>query len=237
MKALILSDIHANYPALKTVIEKDGSYDKLIFLGDVVDYGPHPKECLTFIRENADYYVLGNHDNALGFDTDCNCMGSFREYSIETRKWHKTILDKDDIKFLRSMPTLSTAHFDNNDFFLAHASPQGDISKYLNEKQIEDEIQNVIAEFILVGHTHVQYRKQFNFTMVVNPGSVGLARDGGQACYAVYENGKIDLKRIDYDVEKTINDLFKSPVPQSCKEGLKKILLHKNEKDFSSASE
>ena len=44
MKTLILSDIHANYPALKAVLEQDGSYDKLIFLGDVVDYGPHPKE-------------------------------------------------------------------------------------------------------------------------------------------------------------------------------------------------
>jgi len=230
MKALILSDIHANYPALKAVLDKDGSYDKLIFLGDVVDYGPHPKECVKFIKENADYYVLGNHDNALGFDTDCNCMGSFRLYSIETRAWHKTLLDKEDIKFLCSMPTLTTAHFDDRDFFLAHASPQGDISKYLNEKEIENEIQGLIAEFILVGHTHIQYKKQFGNTLIVNPGSVGLARDGGEACYAIYENGKIELKRIDYDVGKTINDLFKSPLTLTTKEGLKKVLLHKNEK-------
>ena len=240
MKALILSDIHANYPALKAVLDKDGSYDKLIFLGDVVDYGPHPKECLTFIKENADYYVLGNHDNALGFDTDCNCMGPFREYSIETRKWHKTILDKDDIKFLRSMPIITTAHFDNNDFYLAHASPQGDISKYLNKKQIETEIQNLIAEFILVGHTHVQYKRQIGNTLVINPGSVGLARDGGEACYAVYEtcldqrkagrDGNVTLKRIDYDVEKTIHDLFMSPISLSTKESLKKVLLHKSGK-------
>lgn len=230
MKTLILSDIHANYPALKAVLEQDGSYDKLIFLGDVVDYGPHPKECVKFIKENADYYVRGNHDNALGFDTDCNCMGSFRQFSIETRAWHKTILDREDIKFLRNMPALTTAHFDDNDFFLAHASPQGDISKYLNEKEMENEIQNLVAEFVLVGHTHVQYKKQIGNTLVVNPGSVGLARDGGQACYAVYENGSIQLKRIDYDVERTIADLFKGPVSLATKEGLKKVLLNNNRK-------
>jgi putative phosphoesterase len=227
MKALILSDIHANYPALHAVLEKDGSYDELIFLGDVVDYGPNPKECLTFIKENADYYVRGNHDNALGYDTDCNCMGTFREYSIATREWHKTLLDENDKKFLRDMPVLSKAHFDEKTFFLAHASPQGDLSKYLDKDEIIDELDDIIGEYILVGHTHIQYELKSNYNLIVNPGSVGLARDGGQACYAIYTEGKITLKRIDYDVEKTISDLMKAPVDKNIKDGLTNVLLHK----------
>jgi putative phosphoesterase len=227
MKALIISDVHANYPALQAVLERDGSYDKLIFLGDVVDYGPNPKECIKFIKENADYYVIGNHDNALGYNVDCNCMGTFRECSIATRKWHKTLLDDNDIKFLKSMPPLVNAHFDDETFLLAHASPQGDISKYLNENEITDEINNIVAEYILVGHTHVQYKKILDYNMIINPGSVGLARDGGQACYAIYENEIITLKRIEYNVEKTIYDLMTAPLSQNVKEGLKNILLHK----------
>ena len=36
---------------------------------------------------------------------------------------------------------------------------------------------------------------------VVNPGSVGLARDyRGEACYGVYENGIMQLKRCSYDI-------------------------------------
>lgn len=233
MKALILSDIHANYPALQAVLNNEPQYDILVFLGDVVDYGPHPKECLSFIKENADYYVRGNHDNALGYNVDCNCMGTFHEYSIETRDWHRKLLSKDDIKFLQDMPVLETAHFDDKTFFLAHASPKGNIFQYLNADEIEHEIDNVIAEYILVGHTHVQYKKKIEYNLVVNPGSVGLARDGGQACYGIYENGVIKLKRIDYDVRKTIKDLFNSPISRSTKEGLKKILLHKNEKAVS----
>lgn len=227
MKALIVSDIHANYPALQAVLEKEGNYDKLIFLGDVVDYGPHPKECLKFIKENADYYVRGNHDNALGYDTDCNSMGTFREFSYATRAWHKTLLDKDDIKFLRDMPVLAKAHLEEKSFLLAHASPKGDISKYLNQDEIVSEIDEGIAEYVLVGHTHVQYKLHLEYNLIVNPGSVGLARDGGQACYAIYENGNITLHRIDYDVEKTVNDLMKAPLADNIKEGLKKVLLLK----------
>ena len=227
MKALIISDIHANFPALQAVLSNDGSYDKLIFLGDVVDYGPHPKECLTFIKENADYYIRGNHDNALGYDTDCNSMGTFREFSYATRAWHKTLLDKDDIRFLRDMPIITKAHLDDKSFFLSHASPKGDISKYLNKNEIASEIDDVIAEYILVGHTHVQYKLKLEYNLIVNPGSVGLARDGGQACYAVYDNGVITLKRIDYDVEKTISDLKKAPLPENIISGLEKVLLHK----------
>lgn len=226
MKVLIVSDIHANYPALQAVLENAGTYDKLIFLGDVVDYGPHPKECLTFIKENADYFVRGNHDNALGYDTDCNSMGTFREFSYATRAWHKTLLDKDDIKFLRSMPLLDKVHNDGKTFFLAHASPKGDISKYLNETEIVNELNNIVSEYILVGHTHIQYSKEVDESLIVNPGSIGLARDGGQACYAFYNDGIISLHRIDYDVEKTLSDLMKAPLPEIIKEGLKKVLLN-----------
>ncbi|MGB8317890.1 MAG: hypothetical protein WCE54_07190, partial [Ignavibacteriaceae bacterium] len=74
-------------------------------------------------------------------------------------------------------------------------------------------------------HTHIQYKKKIDYSLIVNPGSVGLARDGGQACYAVYENGNISLNRIDYDSEKTIFELMKAPIPENCKEGLKTVLL------------
>ena len=234
MKVLIISDVHANYTALQAVVEKESDYDKLIFLGDVVDYGPHPKKCIKFIKENADYYVLGNHDNALAFNVDCNCKATYKEYSIATRQWHKTLLDDDDKIFLRLMPSSAKANLDEKTFFLAHASPQGNISKYLNQNEIADEINSKIsqiAEYIFVGHTHIQYKIKLENNKVINPGSIGLSREGSQACYAVYENGEILLKRIDYDVEKTIADLMKAPLHQNVVKGLIKILLHKVEND------
>ncbi len=229
MKALIISDIHANFTALQEVLNNDGNYDLLLFLGDIVDYGPNPRECLDFIKNNADYYVRGNHDNAIGYESDCNSMGTFRSFSIETRAWHRKLMTEDDIDFFRRMPIFNKAHIEGNSFFMAHASPQGDISEYLSVEEMTTKITGIKTENILVGHTHVQYEKQIDQSLIVNPGSVGLPRDGSEACYAVYENNLITLKRIEYDVEKTISDLRKAPLSESCKEGITKILLHKQD--------
>ncbi|GBE07290.1 phosphodiesterase [bacterium BMS3Bbin11] len=226
MKVLILSDIHANYPALKSVLDKDGDYDLLLFLGDVVDYGPNPEECLDFIKNNADYCVRGNHDHAMGYNTDCHSMGSFREFSIETRRWHRTLLSDDDISFLRNMPLTNTLYIEGESCFMAHASPQGDMAKYLTVEEMTKELKNILTKYVLVGHTHIQYQKKLADSLIINPGSVGLARDSSKACYAVYENNIFTLKKVDYDTDKTISDLMESPVSQSCKDGLRKILLH-----------
>jgi predicted phosphodiesterase len=155
-------------------------------------------------------------------------MGTFREYSVTTREWHKTLLDESDKKFLREMPILNTITLDGKTFFLAHASPTGDMFKYLNKDEIENEIDGIKTDFIMVGHTHVQYiKKTLHNITIFNPGSVGLSREESKACYAVYENGNIILNKIDYDVEKTISDLKKSPLPQNIIMGLEKVLLHK----------
>lgn len=85
MKLLILSDIHGNWPALEAVIHAEPVFDAVAFCGDVVDYGPCLVECIRWLAYNADHLVRGNYDNALAFDLDCRCMGSFREYSLATR--------------------------------------------------------------------------------------------------------------------------------------------------------
>lgn len=65
MKA-ILSDIHGNLEALRAVladIESRG-ITEIVCLGDVIGYGPNPRECLDLIR-GADILVRGNHEDAV----------------------------------------------------------------------------------------------------------------------------------------------------------------------------
>jgi predicted phosphodiesterase len=62
------------------------------------------------------------------------------------------------------------------------------------------------------GHTHLPLHRWVGALTVLNPSSVGLPRDsGGKATYAVYEQGKITLKQVAYDVEATIADLQRGP--------------------------
>jgi putative phosphoesterase len=225
MKLVILSDIHGNWPALEAVIEAEGSWDTVAFCGDVVDYGPNPTRCLRWVGEHAEHRVRGNHDNAVGFFSDCKCMGTFRTYSITTRSWHQGLLNRSDRLLLRSLPTLDWFEWQGKHFRMAHATPQGDLFEYLSMDEWEERVRGLEADFVLLGHTHIQGMRSFGNLTVVNPGSVGLARDrGGEACYAVYDGKQVDLKRVTYDVDRTIADLRSSPLPAQVIEGLASVL-------------
>ncbi len=85
MRLLVISDIHSNYDALKTVLENE-KYDKALFLGDLVDYGPEPAESFDLLKENADYFIMGNHDASFAYGVDCNCsqeMHDLSDYTLE----------------------------------------------------------------------------------------------------------------------------------------------------------
>ena len=225
MKLLILSDIHGNWPALEAVLAAEPERDAVVFCGDVVDYGPQPAECLRWVSKHAEYMVRGNHDNALGFDVDCHCMGSFREYSLATRAWHQTLLSPADREFLRGLPTLNWFEWEGKHFRMAHATPQGDLFEYLSLEQWGERVVGLNADFVLLGHTHVQGVRTFGATTVVNPGSVGLARDHrGNACYAVYREGEVSLRKTGYEVSRTVAALRTSPLPKSVVKGLTDVL-------------
>jgi putative phosphoesterase len=226
MKTLILSDMHANLPALEAVLRDAGDYDLTLFLGDSVDYGSHPKECVEFLRENMGQGVMGNHDNAMANDKDCGCRADFKIYAEETLAWHRTLLGKDDIDFLKSLPTTQFTHIDGKYIYFTHGAPDGNIYKYLREEEIGDnEIRGLEKyDLILLGHTHFQFKKKVGNVTIVNPGSVGLSRENHDACYAVMEDGEISLRRVPYDNRRTVEALWESPISPFSKEGLSKII-------------
>jgi hypothetical protein len=54
--------------------------------------------------------------------------------------------------------------------------------------------------------------------VVINPGSVGQPRDGDpRASYAVIEDQNVELKRVEYPVEETVNTVLASNLPESAK--------------------
>lgn len=225
MSLLIVSDIHGNWPALEAVLQAEDSQDAVVFCGDAVDYGPQPAECLRWLIRHALHAVRGNHDNAIAFDEDCRCLGTFREFSLATRDWHKTLLCRSDLGYLHGLPKLCRFRWEQRRFLMAHATPQGDLFEYLDAERWGDCTAGLDVEYVLLGHTHVQGQRSFGKVTVVNPGSVGLARDyPGQACYAVYSEGRVELKRIRYDVDRTLAALRASPLPPAIVQGLAAVL-------------
>lgn len=210
MKVLIFSDAHSNLEALKEVLSRE-SYDKAIFLGDIVDYGPDPAETMDLVLNEADLIVQGNHDYAAANDEDCHCSPDMHDISELTRQ-EITMkqLGKEDLKKLSQLKTQEIASIDGNNVLMVHASPNNPLFGYLFSTEAEmvwKKADFKQYDYIMVGHTHfpMLYRGR-----ILNPGSCGQPRDGNwMPMYSVLdtETGDLTFKRFRYDKEKMFGKL------------------------------
>lgn len=215
MRLLIVSDVHANIAALESITE---AVDGVAFLGDAVDYGPCPAECISWLREHAGFAVRGNHDNAVGFDEDPRCAPMFRDVAEATRQLHMRLLAEEDKRYLRELPTAAAFEFGGARFHAVHAAPTDPLFRYMppdaSDRDWLAETSGVTADMLLVGHTHHPFARRVGATLVANPGSVGQPKHGDpRAAYAVWEDGEVTLCRVEYPVEEAVRRLRTQPLP------------------------
>lgn len=210
MRILLISDIHGNYQAMKSIIDSE-SYDEIFFLGDAVDYGPNPAEVIDFLQENTAYNIMGNHDHAVAYDVDCKCAPAMHHLSEFSREnISKKLLSGNDMAKIKKFREKIEVELDNRKFYMTHASPNNNLYGYLFSTEAEMVSRDPKFKdfsFILVGHTHfpMMYKSR-----IINPGSAGQPRDGNwKPWYAVLETEDFSLtfKRFSYDREKTIQSL------------------------------
>jgi len=108
MKILVISDLHATLAALEAVLRVEPHFDQLIVLGDLVSYGPQPKEIIETVRQRAFVAVRGNHDHALGFNVDPNCSPANKPLALATLRHHRTLLTDEDVSYLSKHPRSQT---------------------------------------------------------------------------------------------------------------------------------
>ena len=230
MKILVISDLHANLAALEAVAKE--RFDRLICLGDLVGYGPAPNEVIRFVRKHAFVAIRGNHDNALALDVDCQCSPANKALAEATLAHHRTILGRENLDWLRTLPTSAEFKLGDYRFAAFHAKPHDHLYGYeitpgLPDEELRGEIEGVKADFILLGHTHLPMVRGIGSRVVVNPGSVGQPRDGNpEASYAIIEDGIVELKRCAYDLQKTVQALRKLPLGVEIIDQLIALLEH-----------
>lgn len=233
MKILILSDIHANWYALEAILANE-SYDTLIFLGDAVDFGPNPKECVRFLMNSPTgrfWGVRGDHDHALAYGINCDCSKELGELSNKTREWGEGFITGKEVGFLRRLPFDRYSTLDGLNLYMRHGSPRDGLYRTMTHNTEEFEIEDdkfgrIDTDFILAGHSHRPYIKRLGRTTILNPGSVGQPRDfNPRASYAVIENGEAVIRRVKYDIERTVKDLEKSSLPKDVIRELVSILV------------
>jgi predicted phosphodiesterase len=151
MRLAILSDIHANLPALEAVLaDIDGAgLAKLWCLGDVVGYGAQPDECTRLIRERCDFCLVGNHDLAVLDELD---VSAFSPAAAAAVRWTQETAEPATLEFLRELEPAD----ETRDVALYHASPRDPVWEYvLWPDQAAECIAIQAARVSLIGHSHV----------------------------------------------------------------------------------
>ena len=199
MRILLIADVHANWPALQAAAAEP--HDVCLFLGDLVDYALEPAPCVAWVRDNARYAVRGNHDHGAAQNVIVNGRTGYKYLTGVTRPLTRERLQEPDLRFLSRLPATCVTTLDNTRFLLVHATPRDPLDEYAppDVEFWSRRLRNVDADVVCVGHTHLPYVLEVGDKLVINPGSVGLPRDGDpRASYAVIENYKVDVKRVEY---------------------------------------
>lgn len=204
MRILVVADVHGNRAALEAVREP---HDVCLCLGDVVDYGPEPGACVEWVRQNAAHCVRGNHDHGVAQDVAVQGVAGFRYLTAITRPLSVAVLTPAQRRFLAELPTSKMLTLGGKRILMVHASPRDPMDEYAPPDPAfwTPRLAGLNADLVLVGHTHQPYTLTVNGTLIVNPGSVGLTRDGDpRAAYAVIDGDEVQLKRVEYPVEETV---------------------------------
>jgi predicted phosphodiesterase len=236
MRYLLLSDVHANRPALEAVLrdaktkgELDGSYH----LGDLVGYAPWPNEAIAMLRDAGIPGVAGNYDStvATGYK-HCGCRAENahqEELAHESFTWTLAHTTESSKRYLRSLPFRIDirpfgGHVAGPTIRLVHGNHVLN-TVYVAEDR-PDEFLTSMAEgmgaragdVIAFGHTHQPWHRVVGGVHFVNTGSVGRPKDGdpraGYVLLVVNESGvAAEFERVEYDVEEATRGILASDLP------------------------
>ena len=155
MKALVVSDIHSNLEALTAVIDdtgRNGGFDQMWALGDLVGYGPGPsrlhRAAATARRPAASRATTTwPHRDMMGVEM-------FNDYAAAAATWTTGQIDESDSAYLRGLPLRMEMH----GFTAVHGSPRDPIWEYVvNSASALAAFEDIGTPRCLVGHSHVPF--------------------------------------------------------------------------------
>lgn len=216
MRLAILSDIHSNIHALKTVeaeLKGGGGADVIVCAGDIVGYGAFPNECCKTISAISKPTVLGNHDLA-ALNRDTSFMNS---YAAKAVLWTSSRLDDDSRRWLHSLSKEARFQVAGLEVSMYHGSVESCTEYVFEEDATESMLTRARCGLLILGHTHAPYVRRFPSGLIVNPGSVGQPRDGDpRTSYALLdtESHECEILRLDYDIDKAASAIESAGLPR-----------------------
>ena len=233
-RVAVITDIHANLPALEAVLEaiEQTDVDAVCCGGDLVGYGPHPNEVCRLIEERGIPTIYGNYDYAIGRDSeDCGCAyrdQHDRELGQLSVEWTLEHTDGRSKHFMRGLPFDLRFDMGGRRVRLVHGSPRK-VNEYLFEDKPARTFEQIAAgadcDVLVFGHTHQPWVAEYGCVLFVNCGSVGKPKDGDpRASFAVLDvaDGELvaRIERVEYDAESVARQVAESGLPPEYAEKL-----------------
>lgn len=217
VKIGLISDIHSNLTAFKAVLKDMPRVDQIICVGDLVGYAAEPNEVVNLVKSKRIKAVMGNHDYA-AITRD---VRGFNPIAAEAALWTAEKLSEENIKFLSDLPTELKINLKQK-LYVVHGSPRDHLNEYVfpeySNKELAKITENLDADVVILGHTHVPMHRMIMGKLIVNPGSVGQPRDRDwRASYAILsfdDEIKVTFKRVEYDVEATSRAIKIAGLPE-----------------------
>jgi len=237
MRIAVISDIHGNLTALEAVLDDIATQDvdKIFCLGDLVGYGPHPREVIDIALRYFEFCLRGNHDEAVTYRIPKNFNPVATRSVFWTRKRLKPA-PTSPIHAIRRWTFMRKKLQDVvqvDDLLFAHGTPKSFYDYIDSIKAARKVFQTMFppdVTTLFIGHSHIpvvfveaeqgirllnydspQRPPLRRFRLIVNVGSVGQPRDGDpRACYVVVddEENRFWYRRVEYDVERVIRDIY-----------------------------
>lgn len=237
MRVGLLSDIHANLPALEAVLAHGAAQGVELFwnVGDSIGYGAQPDQVLRLLRQGGITSIRGNFD------------GMVLKVPKKKSKWREkkhpdlflslvwaydnlTVPSRD---YLTSLPKAIRMRLGGTRLLLTHGSPASR-KEGLTRETPEDRLRGLLgeaqAEIVICGHSHEPFFRKLPEGYFINPGSVGRQVDGDpRASYAVLELApgilqedppralELEVRhfRVPYDVEGAVDEIRRRGLPEA----------------------
>lgn len=239
MKIAIISDIHGNLEALRSVLEDldNQQPDQVFCCGDSVGYGPEPEAVVSLVRARGIPQVLGNHE--LGC-MDRSQLAWFNPVARKAIRRTRNMLSRQTLDWINTLP-LSMAPWEPglDACYFVHGMPPDSARTYLFEvkdSQLPGYFEHTGERVVFVGHTHELVLAHWDgreagredlsegdhdldpdLRYIVNVGSVGQPRDGdNRAKYALFDpvRRKLTVRCVPYDIKVTADAILALGFPE-----------------------
>jgi predicted phosphodiesterase len=218
-RIIIFGDLHANWEALLALQQAEPRPDAVIFLGDMVGYGPDPKRCLDAVRASATYLVGGAHDFTVGIPASARSADPSAEEDLLEATWAHTrsMLSAEDRDFLAALPVKLSVEMAGACFHLTRLSPDDMNAEThmlitMSQARLREIVGDIEADVILLGGPHIPALRQVDGRLIVCPGSLGLPRYGvPDPTFAAWEDGRVQIHHLHYHPHDTVRKLSLLP--------------------------